>query len=40
MPLPPRTDPNKVEALYRNGVLAVKRLRMEEARGRRINVQR
>ena len=39
VPLPSATDPNKVEAKYRNGVLTVKLPKTEDTRGRRITVQ-
>jgi HSP20 family protein len=39
VPLPAATDPNKVEARYRNGVLTVTLPKTEDGRGRRIAVQ-
>jgi HSP20 family protein len=37
--LPPGTDPDKVEARYRNGVLEVRLPKTAEAQGRRITVK-
>lgn len=37
--VPPGTDPNKVEAVYRNGILEVSLSKSPEAMGRRIEVK-
>jgi HSP20 family protein len=37
--LPPGTDPNKVDAKYRNGILEVHLAQSEEAKGKRIAVK-